>query len=44
MNTDENENVELNVPEICPKCGKGPFTGCRMKALGGAIFVTRRRL
>ena len=21
MNTDENEKIELNVPERCPKCG-----------------------
>ena len=44
MNTDENEKIELNVPESCPKCGKELFTGCRMKAPGGPIFVTNRRL
>ena len=25
MNTDENEKIVLNVPESCPKCGKGSF-------------------
>ena len=25
MNTDENEKIELNVPECCPKCGNGAF-------------------
>jgi hypothetical protein len=25
MNTGENENIELNVLESCPKCGKGAF-------------------
>ena len=25
MNTDENEKIELNVPESCPKCGNGAF-------------------
>jgi len=25
MNTDENDKVELNVPESCPKCVNGSF-------------------
>jgi uncharacterized protein (DUF983 family) len=25
MNTNENEKIELNVPESCPKCGNGAF-------------------
>ena len=25
MNTDEIDEIELNVPESCPKCGKGAF-------------------
>jgi hypothetical protein len=25
MPTDENEEIELNVPESCPKCGQGAF-------------------
>jgi len=44
MNTDENENMELNVPESCPKCGKGTFYRMSYKALGGVIFAIRLRL
>ena len=25
MNNDEIDEIELNVPESCPKCGKGAF-------------------
>ena len=25
MNTNENKYIELNVPESCPKCGRGAF-------------------
>jgi hypothetical protein len=25
MNNDDNEKIELNVPESCPKCGNGAF-------------------
>jgi hypothetical protein len=25
MSADENEKIELNIPEKCPKCGKGAY-------------------
>ena len=37
MNTDENEKIELNVPESCPDCGKGFET----KKLGNAAFIRK---
>jgi len=38
MNTDENEKIELDVPESSPDCGKGFET----KKLGNAAFYPKR--
>ena len=44
MNTDENEKIELNVPDSCPSAETVHFTECHLMNPGGVISVTRRRL